>query len=211
MNNMTTPTPATELMSALADGHLNTEEFAAVLEACQIDESLLTRWNAYHVIGDVLRSSAPVMRGAGVVSLGQFKRRLAPEAMAAGSAYPVEIGVSAHVGAKQAGDSAHVGKPAANDGNFRWKMVAGFASLTAISAITWSAFGSLAPTGAPQLARSPGPEQVLVASPQGPMVRDARLEELLAAHRQLGTASALQMPSGFLRDATFDLPQNAER
>jgi sigma-E factor negative regulatory protein RseA len=43
------------------------------------------------------------------------------------------------------------------------------------------------------------------------MVRDARLEELLAAHRQLGSNSALQLPSGFLRNATFEAPQNAGR
>ena len=37
------------------------------------------------------------------------------------------------------------------------------------------------------------------------MLRDPRLDELLAAHRQLGGA-ALQMPSGFLRNATFEGP-----
>ena len=46
-----------------------------------------------------------------------------------------------------------------------------------------------------------------MTSPQGPVVRDARLEELLAAHKQFGATSALQEPSGFLRNATFDIPQ----
>ena len=41
------------------------------------------------------------------------------------------------------------------------------------------------------------------------MVRDARLEELLAAHKQFGATSALQEPSGFLRNATFEMPQAA--
>jgi len=36
------------------------------------------------------------------------------------------------------------------------------------------------------------------------MLRDAQLDALLAAHRQLGGGSALQMSSGFLRNATFD-------
>ena len=35
-----------------------------------------------------------------------------------------------------------------------------------------------------------------------PVLRDARLEQLLAEHRQYGGMSALQMPAGFLRDAT---------
>ena len=38
------------------------------------------------------------------------------------------------------------------------------------------------------------------------MIRDPQLDELLAAHRQLGGASALQMPAGFLRNATFEGP-----
>jgi len=39
---------------------------------------------------------------------------------------------------------------------------------------------------------------------QAVMLRDPRLDALLAAHRQFGGTSALQMPSGFLRNATFD-------
>jgi sigma-E factor negative regulatory protein RseA len=39
------------------------------------------------------------------------------------------------------------------------------------------------------------------------MIRDPRLDEMLAAHRQLGGgASALQTPAGFLRNATFEGP-----
>ena len=36
------------------------------------------------------------------------------------------------------------------------------------------------------------------------MLRDPRLDQLLEAHQQAGGAS--QMPSGFLRNATFDRP-----
>ncbi len=38
------------------------------------------------------------------------------------------------------------------------------------------------------------------------MLRDARLDELMAAHKQFGGTSALQKPAGFLRNATFDGP-----
>ena len=48
---------------------------------------------------------------------------------------------------------------------------------------------------------------VMVAGEQGPVLRDPRLEELMAAHRQAGGMSALQMPAGFLRNAAFDLPE----
>jgi sigma-E factor negative regulatory protein RseA len=45
---------------------------------------------------------------------------------------------------------------------------------------------------------------VAVSTGQGVVIRDARLEELLAEHRQHGGMSALQMPTGFIRGATYD-------
>jgi sigma-E factor negative regulatory protein RseA len=38
----------------------------------------------------------------------------------------------------------------------------------------------------------------------GIMVRDPQLDELMAAHRQLGGHSILQVPTVFLRNATFE-------
>ena len=38
------------------------------------------------------------------------------------------------------------------------------------------------------------------------MIRDPRLDELLAAHNQFGSTSALQMPAGFLRNDNFSTP-----
>ena len=98
--------------------------------------------------------------------------------------------------------------PAANDGSLRWKLVAGIASVVAVSAIAWNALGLLVPASAPQMAQAVS-TQILVASPQGTMVRDARLDELLAAHKQFAATSALQESSGFLRQAAFEMPQMA--
>ena len=39
---------------------------------------------------------------------------------------------------------------------------------------------------------------------QGTVIRDAGLERLLAEHRQHGGMSALQNPTGFIRNATYD-------
>lgn len=36
------------------------------------------------------------------------------------------------------------------------------------------------------------------------MIRDPHIDALLAAHRQFGGTSALQAPTGFLRNATFE-------
>ncbi|MFS2032814.1 sigma-E factor negative regulatory protein [Polaromonas sp. CT11-55] len=199
-----------ELMSALADGQLGGEDFAAALHASRHDDSAVACWATYHLIGDALRSSHDA-RGADPAFLSRLNQRLAQEASPASVPRHVPPAVQ-HLPAALPDHRSS----AANDGEFRWKLVAGFASLAAVSAIAWNAAGLLAPAVAPQLAQAPtsptsAQQVVVVASPQGPVVRDARLEELLAAHKQLGGTSALQEPSGFLRNATFETPRNAAR
>ena len=218
MNIMKPSMQTNELMSALADGQLGREDVAAALQACQRDESAFASWNTYHLIGDVLRSPgrapAPVARGADLSFVCRLNERLAQEPLVKSELRSVELDSAAQVNAKgaPAHDVIHHRGPASNDGSFRWKLVAGFASLAAVAAIAWNTAGLLAPAAAPQLAQAPESQPVVVASPQGPMVRDARLEELLAAHKQLsGTSALLQVPSGFLRNATFEMPQNAGR
>ena len=110
---------------------------------------------------------------------------------------------------------------ASNASVFRWKMVAGFASLAAVAAVGWTSLagiqgGTQGPASASQqLAAAPAatattlnPAVVAVADADGQqvMIRDPRLDELLAAHKQFGSTSALQMPAGFLRNATFESP-----
>ena len=212
MNLMKPSMQTSELLSALADGQLAGDDFVAAVQACQQDESALARWDSYHLIGDVLRLPAratlPLVQGADLAFVGRLNQRLAQETLT-GALRP---DVDSAPAIQAVGAPAHHCGTAANDGNFRWKLVAGFASLAAVSAIAWNAAGLLAmPDAAPQLAEAGGTPQVMVASPQGLMVRDARLEELLAAHAQLSGSSALQLPSGFLRNATFDVPQRAGR
>src|SRR5437867_4113008 len=220
VNTMNPAMQTGELISALADGQPAGDDLAAALEACQQGDSALVSWNTYHLIGDVLRSPEPVVQAVDLTFLERLNLRLAQEAPWVSATHVthealsvVEPDSAAQAGAKPVNDLIHHRGPASNDSNFRWKLLAGFASLAAVFAIAWNASGLLAPASVPPpLAQvSSGPQQVLVASPQGPMVRDARLEELLAAHRQLGGASALPAPSDFLRNATFETPQNAAR
>lgn len=206
----TSMTPA-EILSALADGHLGEESFADALAACHKDKAAMQCWNTYHLIGDVLRAPArsaaavqpdAVQPDAGLAFVSRLNQRLAQEPLPAPILQPPALAVASEADAKW----VHHRGPAANDHSFRWKVVAGVASLAAVCAVAWNAYGMLAPASAPQLAQAAQP-QIVVTSPQGPVVRDARLEELLAAHKQFGATSALQEPSGFLRNATFDLPQ----
>jgi sigma-E factor negative regulatory protein RseA len=95
---------------------------------------------------------------------------------------------------------------AANDANFRWKLLAGFASLAAMAAIGWTVSGAMAGKAEEAQLAASQRGTVLAGTERGVLIRDPRLDELLAAHRQLGGASALQMPAGFLRNATFEGP-----
>lgn len=191
-----------ERLSALTDGELGYDELLLLLEACKVDDVPADRWGTYHLIGDVLRSPSLATGNSSLAFLQRLNERLEGEGVrVALEPVPAQLKVLHR-------------EPAANDSIFKWKLAAGFASLTAVAAIAWSGISMSSQPGA-QLAQVPAPIQnapqiLIVASPQGPMVRDPRLEELLAAHRQLGGSSVLQAPSGFL-NAAFENPQNAGR
>lgn len=182
-----------ELISALADGQLQGEALARGIEAAAAEPGLRT-WRSYCVVGEVLRcGQAPAGATPPDVFLARLRARLRQE----GSVRPRALPVVAPVRARE---------PAAND--WRWKLVAGIASVAAVAAVgsnLWSAAGMNA--AQPQLASVP-PAVVPVAadSRTARMIRDPRLDQLLQAHRQLGSATALQTPSGFLRNATFEGP-----
>ena len=216
MKPMTNLPQAEELLSALVDSHLTSEECIAILDACKHDFSLLNQWNAYHMVGDVLRSSAPgAARGADMAFVSGVQHRLSSEVALAGKALrshsPLRLQLSGQGSVLGRLETTEPGQNAANDGSYRWKMVAGLASLAAVCAVAWGPSGLLSRTDAPQLALNRGNAQVVVPSPMGLMVRDTRLEEQLADHRQLGGAAAKQMPAGFFRNAAFETPKNDGR
>jgi sigma-E factor negative regulatory protein RseA len=175
-------------MSALMDGTLDVQQTQALLQACEQDDSLVQTWASYHAVGDTLRTHW-VGRSSALNTSHEASIELAP--------------VAAHVAAESAS--------AANDSVFRWRMVAGIAAIAAVGSIVWSLFGAQPGAAGAQLAQqsSPaGPATVVASSIEPPvqpqvMLRDPRLDELLAAHKQFGGASALQQPAGFLRNATF--------
>ncbi len=200
--------PPEEQWSALMDGELATDALPGLLTALARDADARLTCQRYQLIGDVLRTGAVAPAGS------------APQAFVAG--------VRARLQAEPAAVQVSVPQvvtavrgQAANDAVFRWKLVAGLASLAAVMAVSWSVIGG-APGAAggsvagPQMALLQGgggtvvagesaapAAAVVVQTAQGPVLRDARLEELLAEHRQYGGMSALQMPAGFLRDATY--------
>lgn len=196
-----------EAVSALADGQLRGEAFARAVESACEDPEARAAWGAYHLAGDVLRFGASPGRSSDDEFVARWRERLARE-----NAMGVPALDSIAAGARGA---AAAPRKAANDGTFRWKAAAGFASVAAVAAIGWNIVATVpGATPSSRLALAPAPVQqpapATVATAGGEqrqvMIRDPRLDELLAAHRQAGGASALQMPAGFLRNATYEAP-----
>jgi sigma-E factor negative regulatory protein RseA len=208
------------LLCALLDGELSEAELSDWLSREQDMGDAAVRRQTHQFIGDVLRGQTPLAgRTPASVFLAGVQARLRNEV-------PLKVVPTESTLPGPTMEVAQVRSPAANDAVFRWKLVAGLASLAAVMAVSWSVLetapmGAVPSAVAPQLALSqPSPEDVgvvrsvatatSVAAPlaintrQGVLIRDAELEALMAEHRQHGGVSALQMPAGFLRNATFD-------
>ena len=193
-----------EWISALVDGELPVGELPSVVDSVAGTAEGLLRWQAYHLVGDTLRGSAHVAALDGQDFVARLRVRLAEQEIVRPPAGAVAPAGATVVSRARAG---------ANDPVMRWKLVAGLASFAAMATFGWH-FASLdagagivaqsaAVPGAQAIATAPSaPTPILSAAPV--MLRDARLDELLAAHKQFGGTSALQMPAGFLRNATFD-------
>lgn len=214
-----------EQVSALADGHLQGEAFAQAIESVCAGGEARAAWQAYHVAGDVLRSGSHAPCSDSSAFLARFQQRLAAEpVVSVPAAVPVVAPLALPVQPRA---------EAANEPVFRWKLVAGAASLMAVAAISWTLVGNGAPVpqagaqvASVQQQQQPAVNSVLAAAAFGSdqpaantltptrvivgngspqvMLRDPRLDQLLEAHQQAGGAS--QMPSGFLRNATFEGP-----
>lgn len=216
-------------VSAWMDGDLAFAAFAD--DDLPSDESTET-WHRYHLIGDVLRAGAPAAFVCSDAARDSARAQaFARTILLHAAAVPVTDALAVEVFDKPV--VLGVTKPAAktvtaaNDAVYRWKMVAGFASLAAVAAVAWSMVGMggassgegalLASTAvnkpltrdassAPLFAAS-APEPIWVTTPQGVVLRDARMEELMRTHRQAGGGPVLQVPAGFLRAATHDVVQ----
>lgn len=180
-----------ELISALADGQLEGEAFGRGVEVAASDPLARQAWATYHLIGDVLRSGELAVASDPSAFTARLQQRLREEP-------PLGAAVSREEGAFVAPR-----REAAND--MRWKILAGFASFAAVSAIAWNLAGTVAAKPqAGQLANAGAGAVLAAGADRAVMIRDPQLDELLAAHRQLRGPSALQMSAGFVRNATFN-------
>jgi sigma-E factor negative regulatory protein RseA len=182
--HITSDASKAELLSALHDGQLDAASAQALVRASLADDSLMQQWRSMSAISQVLTQGTSTQL----------------------TARPL-----------QAAQPQHVARPqeAANDGVFRWKMVAGIAAVAAVGSIVWGLVGQqVVPSGAQLAQQSPASNiqqanvitvQTHTVNGQEPlvMIRDPRLDELLAAHKQFGGMSALQQPAGSLRSTSL--------
>jgi sigma-E factor negative regulatory protein RseA len=189
-----------ERISALADGELLGEDFADAMADLAIDVQSAQSLHIYYVMGDVMRSDglAPATHELAFLERLEAKLALEPEqirkpVLMATPSLPTQI--------------------SANDASVRWKWFAGV-SFSALIALVVASEWLLQVGGTSQLVKNENPllvmtsvAQVEAAEDQTVMVRNPQLDALMAAHQQLGGHSAFQMPSGFLRNATFERSQ----
>ncbi|MDZ7921724.1 sigma-E factor negative regulatory protein [Rhodoferax sp.] len=184
-----------ERISALMDGELPAAELDALLAEMALRDSSANPWHLYHVTGDVMRSSALAPQRTDLAFLERLEHRLAQESVASP---PVLVAMPS------------IGKVGAFwnvSANGSWRWLAGATLSVLVGVVSVGIWWSTEPASAPQISQLPttGVEAVALQA-DGVMLRDPELDALMAAHQQLGGHSAWQMPSGFLRNATFERP-----
>ena len=182
---------ALERLSALVDGELDGPATARACADWRTNETARSSWHAYQLIGDVLRSEDLVGKPASDAAfLSALRVRMQDE--------PIVLAPQPAIAARS---------PRAR--RWTWKassaVAAGFVTVAGVLVMTR---GSDAPAGA-TVAQAAAPVQVgtLPSEPaalvlSGKLIRDARLDRYLAAHKQFAGSSALGVPSGFMRNAT---------
>lgn len=204
-------------LSALADG-----DVSAVQQACDAwrhDAQARADWHTYHLIGDVLRSEDLAARPERDAQfLARLRQRLADEPVVLAPA-PAEAGAQRQRRAAwlvplaaAAGVAAVAGvlvlaqtgpEPAAPGSG--WALNSPAAAPQAVRA-NEPPLGSLASAGGPPAAAGAG----TVGNASARMVRDARLDHYLEAHRgALGAAVAV--PGGAMRNAEVIVPAAGQR
>lgn len=197
-------------VSALADGQVQADAMARVVASVGRSDRARAAWHSYHVIGEALRGNDLVDCPDDQIFLSRMRARL--ERLGPPSA-DVEFRPSLAT-APTTVAAAGLARSSANDAASRWKWLAAAATVAAVTLVGWNLLPvGAAPGAAVQLAESGNSVGSVnpVSGPGAPvepqvMLRDPRLDELLAAHRQYGGASALQTAAGFLRNATFEQP-----
>lgn len=195
------PSQPKQALSALMDGELDDAAAARLAEDYRHDARLRAAWHSYHLIGDVMRSqdlaqppghdeafvlrlrerlaAEPVLLAPAPVAVPERRRRLprrawAASAVAAGAMAVGGVLVLTRLQAPEFGPAAAV---LAQAPQIVPQPLAGAATVTAqVSTPT------------------PAPAPAAVAQADDRLLRDARLDRYLVAHKQWGSSFAMPVP-----------------
>ena len=194
-----------ERISSLIDGRVPAEDREFTFDSLLQDPQAVQTWHIYQVVGDVMRSPELAPCRDDFAFLERLQQRLAqePDGVRSDS---VEAGFGNEGHAP--GVPAQRYQIASNASVFRWKALAGVSFAAFLGVVVSAVWMQSGQRNGPEVASvSPSvslPLAVVSEAGTGPMLRDPQLDELMAAHRQLGGHSALQVPAGFLRNATYE-------
>jgi sigma-E factor negative regulatory protein RseA len=201
-------------LSALMDGELEPGALAEVCGRWRDDEQLRARWHSYHLVGDVMRSedlSSTAARDAAFLSRLRLQLEAEPVVLA-----PEPL--PATVATQKLADS-------------RWRRswrssavaAAGFVvvAVGAVNMLRPESVGiqSASAPATPSGMAGPTVRNVAGAGPRvlgteptdivvnGTLIRDARLDQYMAAHQQLSGGSLLGGHAAFLRQAVTHAPR----
>jgi len=178
-----------QALSSLADGQADAADEAQCVELWSARSDARARWHAYQVIGDVMRSDELAAAApSDEAFLQALRHRIAQE--------PPHLlpAPRSQVSTRRPLWLAPVA------------MAAGVGAVALTLSSLWPVAGP-PPQPAMTLAAQRAPASAVVAvsaapkvhAVSGQLIRDARLDRYLAAHRQGGSGSALQMPGAVMR------------
>lgn len=212
-------------VSALVDGELSADGVRRICAAWREDPSARETWHAFSLIGDVMRSEDLASSGAHDARfLLDFRARLLAEPVVL--APEAGLATAATTGGRAASDSAGVHRGNGRSWGVPAAVAAGFLAVIGVMLATQlpprvggeSTSLAVAPTETP-VASSASTSQITTSVQQsdlslagtelvfdGQVIRDARLDGYLLAHKQFSGSSVLGAPSGFLRNAAAEVP-----
>ena len=176
MSSTTQALGSAQSLSAVWDSCADVHEIDSALAAYAHSQEQRDRWRAYMVIGDALRTGVAIPPDEDRIAAIMASVRALPT--------PEQSHIPPPVG--------HARQTPANEPVWHWKALAGVFATVAVASAVWGVIGSS--TQRSNLAES------------GPMIRTPELEALLAEHRQNSGLSVVQVSSGFLRNATYEVP-----
>ena len=177
-------------ISDLADGQLQGDAFAQAMALMNASSQARAHWHSLHLVGDVLRVKTPVSNADGADFIEKFRANLMKELVLQAASYTVPLKFESTT--------------AANEPFLSWKWAACLSALAASVMLGLNLIGTtaVAPvTTGSELAQTSVP--ITVDGQTAVMLRNPQLDALIAAHNQVSGSSAFQMPSGFLRSATY--------